>query len=151
MYYLLGRTYYEKTVAAKDDGEAKKNAAEAVKYFDRIKHEFPESALINQAQFRKANVYYALGQYKKAIETANEAVSVTGDKKFAMLVRYFISWNYYMDGEYLKAVEGYDGVISSDSRDMLSVWAEYKKGLCFEALKRDQEALASYRSVSATA
>lgn len=144
VYYLLGRTYYEKSIASQD---GKKDAATAIKYFDRIKNEFPASGLVNHAQFRKANVYYGLGQYKKAVETAKKAIVPAQDKKFTMLVRYFIAWSQYMSAEYAKAMEGYDAIIAAGDNDILSVWSEYKKGMCLEALARDAEALAAYRNV----
>jgi TolA-binding protein len=148
VYYLLGRIYYEKAAAAQNEGDRQANAKEAIKYFDRIRNEFPESGLLNHAQFRKANVYYAIGQYKKAIDTAARLLDSEKDPKFRLLITYFLAWNYYMTGDYNRAIAQYDSIIAAAKDDILSIWAEYKKGMCFEASGGSDKALAQYKLVT---
>ena len=148
VYYLLGRIYYEKIPGAGSGAEKQKNADASIKYFDRIKNEFPESRILNHAMFWKANVYYATGQYKRALETAGTLLDREKDGKFRLLIEYFMAWNYYMTGDYRQALAEYDLIINNSSGDILSIWSQYKKGMCFEAENETAKALDQYNTVA---
>jgi TolA-binding protein len=145
VYYLKGRVYYEKSLA--EGADLEKDCKEAIRYFDRVKNEFPSSKIINHSEFRKANAYYALKQYDRSIKIITGLVGKEDDYKFKVLMKYFLAWNYYMTKQYNKALAMYDGIIADYGNDLLTTWSEYKKGLCLEASGDAAKALAQYKRV----
>ena len=145
VYYLKGRVYYEKAMACDPQMEA--DLKESIRYFDRVKNEFPQSKIISHSEFRKANALYALKQYDPSIKIINGLISKETDPKLKVLMKYFLAWNYYMTKQYSKAVSIYDDVIANYSDDLLKVWSEYKRGMCLEAMGDAKGALAQYKSV----
>ncbi|MCE5300545.1 MAG: tetratricopeptide repeat protein [Spirochaetia bacterium] len=147
VYYLKGRVYYEKSLAAEDVREKEKNAEEAIRYFERVKTEFPDSPVINHAEFRKANVWYSLGKYDTSIKVISGLIEGEKEAKFRMLMKYFLAWNYYMSNHPKKAMKLYDRIITECPGDLLTTWSEYKKGLCLEAVGDRKGALDQYNKV----
>ncbi len=145
VYYLTGRIYYEKSL--REPENKKRYAAEALKYFRRIEKEFSQSRVLNYAEFRKANVYYSLKNYKEAVDIIKTVIEKEEGEKFILLLHYFLGWNYYRLGEYGKAAEEYGFIISKYGDDLLSVWSKYKKGMCLEAMGREKEGLEQYNEV----
>ncbi|MEI7542312.1 MAG: tetratricopeptide repeat protein [bacterium] len=145
VYYLKGRAYYEKSLT--EAGDLKNDSSEAIKYFNRVKNEFPSSKIINHSEFRKANVYYAIKQYDRSIKIITGLIEKEDDYKFKILMKYFLAWNYYMTKQYNKAVSIYDTIITDNETDLLATWSEYKKGLCFEGAGDDVKALVQYNIV----
>ncbi|HDQ25542.1 MAG TPA: tetratricopeptide repeat protein [bacterium] len=146
VYFLKGRIYLDKAGAGEKD--LKKNAEEALRYFERIKREFPESRILNHADFRKAEALYALGRYREARNILENVLKKEEDEKFRILVMYFLAWNRYMLKDYRGALGVYDEVITRARGDIISIWAEYKKGMCFEAAGDGEKALEQFAFVS---
>ncbi|HDT15507.1 MAG TPA: tetratricopeptide repeat protein, partial [Firmicutes bacterium] len=146
VYYLLGRVYYDRFLY--EERDKSKNASESVRFFDRVINEFPDSIITPHAEFRKANVLYGRGEYKKALEAALGVKNKGVSERFSLMTDYFIAWNRFMLGEYTKAVEIYDGIIQKYPGDILAVWSRYKKGICFEEQGREADALKIYGAVA---
>ncbi len=145
VYYLKGRVYYEKSM---DCGpKMDENLKESIRYFDRVKTEYPQSKIISHSEFRKANALYALKQYEPSIKIITGLIGKEQDPKLKVLMKYFLAWNYYMTKQYKKAISIYDDVIDNYGEDLLKIWSEYKKGLCYEALNDNDKALAQYKKV----
>ncbi|MCX7698066.1 MAG: tetratricopeptide repeat protein, partial [Candidatus Goldbacteria bacterium] len=147
VYYLKGKIFYEKSVEVKDNKQKAENAEEAIRYFDRVIKEYPESHLQIRANFRKANVLYSIGRYKQAIEIIRNILKKEKDEKVQLLMKYFLAWNYYMTGNIFQAMKEYDEISMTSKDDILGVWAKYKKGMCFEAIGENDKALSQYKSV----
>jgi len=146
-YYLAGRVYYEKSLAA-NGAEKNDFAKESLKFFDRVKNEFPKSAVMPNSEFRRANVLYSLGEYKEAIRICDALLAKGGgDKKFAAMLEYFRAWNYFMLSQYDTAYSAFDSIIKKYPGDMLAIWSEYKKGLCHEEKGNLKAAMAQYEKV----
>ncbi|MGD0565960.1 MAG: tetratricopeptide repeat protein [Candidatus Goldiibacteriota bacterium] len=146
VYYLKGRIFYEKGLQEASDKE--KDFLEAVKYFDRIKKEFPDSPIMSHAEFRKANALYSMGKYPEAVTIITSLIDREQDPKFKTLMKYLLAWNYYMEGQYKKAVSIYVEITTSSPNDLLAAWSEFKEGLCLEALNDPKGALAKYSLVA---
>ncbi|MEI7640727.1 MAG: tetratricopeptide repeat protein [bacterium] len=147
-YYIMGRLYYDNYMESALTAEDKKPLADsALKYYNLIKEEFPQSRLLTRAEVRKANVFYAMKEYDRAIAILQEVKTDPTDKKFSVLVKYFMAWNYFMENQYDKAVVVYDEIITDSPEDILAAWAEYKKGLCFEANGDMKAVVAQHRKV----
>ncbi len=146
-YYLKGKVYYEKSIEGKNAGQKKEDAEQAMRYFDRIIKEYPDSRLLTIAYFRKANVLYSMGKYKSAIEIIKDVLNKAKDEKIKLLMKYFLAWNYYMDKDVARALKEYNEISSLGKDDILVVWSEYKKGMCYEAMNEYDKALLQYKSV----
>ncbi len=146
VYYLTGRIFYEKA-SAPGAKNVKQDAAESLKYFERVGKEFPESKIISRAEFRKANVYYLLGQYDRAVKISDALLASEKERGFVSLVRYFKAWNLYMQEKYTDAAKSYESIADDYKGDIIAVWSLYKKGLCYEAAGRRDDALATFADV----
>jgi tetratricopeptide (TPR) repeat protein len=145
--YLKGRVCYEKGLQDAAGGRDN-DFLEAIKYFDRVKNEFPDSKILGHSEFRKANAYYSMGKYPDSIAIINPLIEKEGDVKFRTLMKYFLAWNYYMEGQYKKALSIYTVITDASSTDILSAWSEFKKGLCYVALNDPDSAMAQYKPSS---
>jgi TolA-binding protein len=145
VYYLKGRIYYEKAMTCDPQMEA--NLKESIRYFDRVKTEYPASRIISHSEFRKANALYALKQYDSSIKIINSLITKESDQKLKVLMKYFLAWNYYMTKQYKRAAGIYDDIIANYPDDLLKIWSEYKRGLCLEALGDPKGAMNQYRNV----
>lgn len=146
VYFLTGRILYERAISGGNEPD-KKDALEAIKFFDRVKAEFPESKILKHSEFAKANVYYSLGRHSDAIKLSEKLLQGEADPKFTALLKYFTAWNYYMKGDYAKAAQIYDSLISEGTAGALTPWSEYKKGLCLSAMGKKTEAAAQFARV----
>lgn len=146
VFYLTGRIYYEKAAAVGNKNKSQ-DAAESLRYFDRVIKEFPESKIINHAEFRKANVHYLTGKYDAAVKISDSLLKTEKEKGFVSLVRYFKAWNLYMKGDYTIAAAEYAKIASDYEGDIIAVWSIYKKGLCHEAAGKKEEALSDFAEV----
>ncbi|PKL92922.1 MAG: hypothetical protein CVV21_00840 [Candidatus Goldiibacteriota bacterium HGW-Goldbacteria-1] len=146
-YYMTGRVYYEKSLAANGD-EKKRMAKESLRFFDRVKNEYPGSEIINHSEFRRANTLYSLEQYKDAVKICDVLLEKNvNDNKFKAMVEYFRAWNYFMLSYYDRAFSAFNSIIKNYPGDMLSIWSEYKKGLCYEAKNDSKAAMEQYQKV----
>ena len=146
-YYLKGKVYYEKSIETRDKKQKTDDAEQAIRYFDRVIKEYSESRLQTRANFRKANVLYSIGKYKQAIEIIKTILQKEKDEKVKLLMKYFLAWNYYMTGNFTQALKEYDEISVFSKGDILGVWAEYKKGMCFEAMAENEKAILQYKFV----
>lgn len=146
-YFLKGKAFYEKSIATKDNKQRIDAAEQAIRYFDRVIKEYPESSLLTRTYFRKANVLYTLGKYKLAIEIIKNILKKEKDEKIKLVMKYFLAWNYYTIKDIAQALKVYDEISSLSKGDILMIWAEYKKGMCYEAIGEDEKALWQYKLV----
>jgi tetratricopeptide (TPR) repeat protein len=145
VYYLQGRIYYEKIFAV-EKKDKKEIADKSLSYFEKVKKEFPKTSILNYVYFREANVYYAMEEYPRAINIINELLKKEKDEKLQLVLKYFLAWNYYMVKNYDKALQIYSEIEKYENEN-IGIWAKYKKGLCYEGLNDEKNALLQYERV----
>ncbi len=146
VYYLLGRIYYDRFL--NEEKNKRMHASESLKFFDRVINKYPESIITPHAEFRKANVLYGQGRYEEALKAVKAVKDKGVNQRFELMLDYFAAWNYFMLKKYDSAVNIYSSIIKNYPDDILAVWAEYKKGLCFEEQGKEKDAVEIYTGIS---
>ena len=120
----------------------------AVEAFDQTLELYPSSSVAEDALFLKAEAFYYLGKYDEAVSTYNLYLEKYG-LKGPYSVQTFISLGYIYEekGEYQKAVDIFEKIISDYPDYLLRDTVLMELGRCYEDSKEWDKAKRTYQKI----
>lgn len=95
--------------------------------------------------YTKAYAQFKQEKYSTAVRTFNRFLNTDGAKKYKLDARVRIADAYFMNGEYLLAINAYKAAVSDDSRE--NDYSLFQQGICLGLLDRYEEQTATFSSL----
>lgn len=142
-FMFADKAVYELAWAYKSKGDHKN----AVKIFEELLKNHPESYLAGEAQFHLAQAEYDSANYEKAIKAFEIAFERSSDEKLREQSLYKTGWAYFQLKDYAKATETFNKQARTFSDGALIIDGKFMVAECYLKQEKFKEAFNEYTSL----
>ncbi len=127
------------------------NYPQALALYDQLLTEFPKSPRILESQLNRANVYFELNDYAKAIgqfqDLINKFSALGGQDQLLERAYYGLAWTHLKMGDITKAVKAFETIITQTKNNIVKASALTQIGDAYQEVEKYDLALKAYDQV----